>query len=57
VEINSGGNVPCPSIPFQRLLTSGTSFTFSGSANYAYCVQFQNVPGTGLPTFGITWTT
>ena len=38
-------------------ITSGTPFTFTGSNSYGYCLEFQNVPSTGLPTFDITWTT
>ncbi len=38
-------------------ITSGAPFTFSGSHSYGYCLEFQSVPSTGLPTFDVTWTT
>ncbi len=53
VAITSGR---CGGFVFSQI-SAGTPFTFFGSATYSYCVQFQNAPSTGLPTFSVTWTT
>ena len=54
-----GVGSPCRTVDItpSTQITSGTPYTFTGSNSYSYCVEFSNVPTTGLPTFSVTWTT
>ncbi len=55
--VSVGGFCRIQDIGSSSEITSGTPYTFTGSNSYSYCVEFSNVPTTGLPTFSVTWTT